>query len=682
MKLNKISFVCSVLIIAVSFCSCTGKKSTLNNEYPEHNNIRNYLVTTASQITNSSLNFKTVRAWENIKSERLAELTEMLSLQDMPPEGERSPLNVRVTGIINCDGYRIEKLYYESLPGLYVPANLYIPDKITSPAPGILYVCGHSRTQKVHYQAHPAKFARLGFVCLIIETIQWGEVKGEHWGCYANGWFHWYSRGYTPAGVEVWNAIRGLDLLSQRPEVNSEKLGVTGISGGGAQSWFIAAVDPRVKAVAPVCGASTLEAQIKTRTIDGHCDCMMPINTYLRDFQDIGGLIAPRPLLICQAERDGLNKVESVQKIYNDLKSLYELYGDKDKIELVITPGGHSYHKVSREKIFAFFLKYLTGKNVSPDEAGDIDESPESMLTEEELRVYTEGAPADDRTKTIQDSFVELQPGRIITDKNELSRARDSVISFLRQKTFRAFPANPPSFDPETVFQTLDRAEFGSDIISFVTEEGWRLKLDIRWRNNPAEKKPLMIVLKNYDENRWESEEFINGLENNWNIAFFEVRGTGESGWAPDLQWHVRRASAWTGRTIASMQVYDLLRCIEFCRTLNSVDGQSIGIAARDEMGVVALYTALLDGKCSTLILKNPPETQNIASRPDGRGAAIEMLNCLRITDVYQLPAYLAPSKIIFIGEMPGKYKWSENLLDKLGFETISVIEKLSVVSD
>ncbi|NSW94425.1 MAG: acetylxylan esterase, partial [Bacteroidales bacterium] len=568
----------------------------------EHNNIRNYLIKASEQITASAFNVKTLNEWENLRSVRHKELAEMLSLQDMPLGEKRSSPVVHTTGVINCDGYRIEKLYYESLPGLYVPANLYIPDNLTDPVPAILYLCGHSRTQKVHYQTHPAKFARLGFVCLIVETIQYGEVLGEHWGCYANGWFHWYSRGYTPAGVEVWNAIRGLDLLSERPEVNSSKLGVTGISGGGAQSWFTAAIDSRVKAVAPVCGASTLEAQIETRTIDGHCDCMMPINTYLRDFQDIGALIAPRPLLICQADRDGLNKVESVQEIYDDLKKLYELHGEEDKIDLVLTPGGHSYHKLSRERIFSFFLKHLMDKNVPPDEAGDIDESPANLLSEEELRVYTDGPPADDRTKTIQDSFVTLHPVPQIIEKNELFVLRDSVINFLREKTFHAFPEDPPPFDSEIVFQTLDRSESGSTIFSFVTEEGWRLKVDIQWRSDPSENKPLMIVLRNYDENRWESEGFISGLDKNWNVAFFEVRGIGEFGWAPDLQWHVRRASAWTGRTIASMQVYDLLRCIEFCRTIKGVDPDNIGIAARNEMGVIALYAALLDGKCSSLL--------------------------------------------------------------------------------
>jgi dienelactone hydrolase len=654
-------FICFII------CSCSDRKPVVGSPEIQSNNIRSYLVNAAKEITDNSITgIQSLEYWEKMKAARYSEFIEMLGIQDLPLNGERCDLNVKITGTIQRQGYHIEKLSYESLPGLYVPANLYVPDNIKEPVPAVLYLCGHALTQKVHYQPHPAKFAQLGFVCLIVETIQYGEVRGQHHGCYARGWFNWYSRGYTPAGVEVWNAIRGLDLLAERPEVDADKMGVTGISGGGAQSWFLAAADPRIKAAAPVCGASTLEAQISTRTIDDHCDCMMPINTYRIDFQNIGALIAPGALLIGQADRDGLNQVESVQKIYSDLKRIYELNGSPEQIEYVEYPGGHSYHQLSREKIFSFFLKHLMGKNITPEETGDIDLSPESLLSEEELKVYVDGPPADDRTTTIQDSFIKLAGAPDIPDESALLAYRDTVRSFLIKKTFGAFPASPPQPDPTLIFRTLDRAGYGSDIYSFVSEEGWRLKVDIRWRNDPSLKKPLMIVLRNSDENRYASEEFISGLKDEWNLAFLEVRGVGEFGWDPNMQWHIRRASAWTGRTIASMQVYDLLRCIEFCRTLDGVDPVAIGIAARDEMGVVALYTALLDGKCRTLILKNPPASQDAASSPDGRGPAIEMLNCLRITDVYQLPALLTPAEMIFIGEVPESYKWSENLLIKL----------------
>ncbi|MCK4346426.1 MAG: acetylxylan esterase [Bacteroidales bacterium] len=634
----------------------------------QSNNIRNYLMQAAEEISDNVLSgIHSLEDWEKIRPQRYNEFIEMISLEDMPLNGKRTELNVRITGTVQKEGYRIEKLYYESLPGLYVPANLYIPDKIKKPRAAILYVCGHSPTQKVRYQPHPRKFAQLGFVCLIIETIQMGEVRGEHWGCYANGWFHWYSRGYTPAGVEAWNAIRGLDLLSERPEVDPEKLGVTGLSGGGSQSWYIAAADPRIKAAAPVCGASTLKAHLLTRTIDGHCDCMMPINTYRRDFQDIGALIAPRPLLIAQADLDGLNTIESVRELYSDIKKIYDLYDAPEHISLVETPGGHSYHQISRQKIFSFFLKHLMGKQISPEDAGDIDESPEIQLSEEELKVYVDGVPENDRTTKIQDSFVKLPAAPVISNEKELYAFRDSVKRFLKRETFGAFPQDPVPFDPRLVFRAADGAQYGWEVFSFISEEGWRLKVDVRWKNEPHKKKPLMIVLRSPDEDRWESEGFIGGLNNEWNIAYFEVRGVGENGWASNLQWHVRRASAWTGRTVASMQVYDLLRCLQFCRTLEGVDAGKIGIAARNEMAVVAMYTALLDGNCQILIVNNPPESQDIPSRPDGRGAAIEMLNCLRVTDVYQLPALLSPARIVFIGEIPVAYQWSEKILKKLG---------------
>lgn len=669
MRKSKILFLFPVFACLLSGCS--GRKQEIH----EANNIRSYLIQKAAIISDSSLSgIHSLKEWQDIRNTRYDELTDMMSLADMPLKGNRSPLNVNITGKIQEKGYQIEKLYYESLPGLYVRANLYIPDGIKEPVPAILYVCGHSPTQKVHYQAHPGKFARLGFVCLIIETIQFGEAEGHHWGPYAKGWFNWYSRGYNPAGVELWNAIRGLDLLTARSEVDPEKLGVTGISGGGSQSWYIAAIDTRIKAVAPVCGASTLKAQITSRTIDGHCDCMMPINTFRQDFTDIGALIAPRPLLICQADRDGLNTIESVRELHNDISKIYKLYDSSENIGLVETPGGHSYHKISREKIFSFFIKHLMGKNISPEEAGDIDTSDQSLLPADDLKVYKDGPPADDRTASIQDSFIRLPAVPLISNETELFSFRDSVKKFLKIKTFGAFPEKASPFSKELEYRTLDGARYGEEIFSFESETGWRLKVDINWLHRPDSMNSLIIVLRNNDDDRWAAEAFASEVSKGENIAYFETRGVGESGWAPGLQWHVRRASAWTGRTVASMQVYDLMRCIEFCRTLPGVDPAKISIAARDDMSVVALYSALMDGNCESLILRNPPETQDLASDTYGKGAAIEMLNCLRITDVYQIPALLSPAIIKFAGQIPPAYIWSQDLLAKIGMKKFITI--------
>ena len=634
------------------------------------NNIRLYLMQEAAAITDHELSgIETLDDWQQVRGERRRELVEMLGLEDRPLDKKRDPPPFKVTGVLREKGYRIEKLYYESMPRLYVAANLYIPDKIKKPRPAILYVCGHARTQKVHYQAHARKFAQLGFVCLIIETIQWGEVRGDHWGAWARGWFHWYSRGYDPGGVEAWNGIRGLDLLAARPEVDADKMGVTGISGGGSQTWYIAALDPRIKAAAPVCGASTLKYHIMTRTIDGHCDCMMPVNTYRRDFGTIGALVAPRPFLIAQADSDGLNSIEAVRSLYATVKKVYDLYGASSKITLVETPGGHSYHRTSREKIFSFFLKHLMGKDIPPGKVGDIDVDPAHQLTAEELRVYVDGPPPDDITTTIQDDFIRLATPPEITSEKELYAWRDSVKRFLRRETFGAFPEEAPPFDPSLVFRTADRAPRGSDIYSFVSEKGWRLKVDVRWHRDPREKSPLTIVLRNAGEERWASGSFSDEIHPEGNVAYLEVRGTGENGWDPSLQWHIRRASAWTGRTIASMQVWDLLRAMRFCRTLPGVEADSITLAARGEMSVVALYAALLDGNCAGVVVKDPPDSQDRPSQPDGRGPAIEMLNCLRVTDIYQMPALIWPAKTKILGEVPATYGWAEKTLKQISGE-------------
>jgi hypothetical protein len=175
------------------------------------------------------------------------------------------------------------------------------------------------------------------------------------------------------------------------------------------------------------------------------------------------------------------------------------------------------------------------------------------------------------------------------------------------------------------------------------------------------------VVWKNPDEKQRGADKLIGAEKEGRNIACFDVRGVGETGWDQNQQWHIRRSSAWIGRTVASMQVYDVLRCIDFCRTLRGVDPDKISIAAEGGLSVVALYAALLDGKCESIVLKNPPASQDIVSQPDGRGDAIEMLNCLRATDIYQLPALLYPARIVVNGNIPSTYQWSEDLLKRLG---------------
>ncbi|HEX5024694.1 MAG TPA: alpha/beta hydrolase family protein [Agriterribacter sp.] len=660
-----------VIFYAVMFCSLNvfaqSFPYTVAPDFDQTNNIRCYLSKVAGNITQNSLkDIHNLKEWEAVREHRREQFLEMMGLQGKPFTGTRSPLHVTKTGVIQQDGYRIEKLYYESLPGLYVPANLYIPDGIKKPVPAILYVCGHAHTQKHYYQAHARNFAQNGFVCLIIETIQRGEVKGEHLGEESNGWFQWYSRGYNPGGVEIWNGIRGLDLLCEMKEVDKNNLGVTGISGGGSQSWYLPAVDARIKAAAAVAGAGSLEGQIAQRTIDDHCDCMMPINTYGIDFSDIGALIAPRPFMIAQPSRDLYYSIEAVHTLYDHVKPIYAYYGKPGNIKMVDATGGHSYGSKEelRPQVLSFFIKELMGKTVAPEAIGAIDIT--MKLSDEELKAYVHGAPANDLTKVIQDSFVKLAEPPVIQNVEQFDAYKKEVVAFLTEKTFGAFPKQAAPLDIRLEFQSTNGAGNGRQEYSFVSEEGWRLKIELQ--NGPPEtgKQPLLLVLKNPGEERWDSYGLTSGIKEKTIIAYFEARGIGETGWSPSLQWHIRRASAWTGRTIASMRVYDVLRCLEVLRKMPGVHADNISVLAQGEMAAVAPYAALLDGNVKSLLIKNPPTTQNAASEPNGRGEAIEMLNCLRITDLPQVAGLMFPKKLFVIGELPSSYKWTENLYKNL----------------
>ena len=174
------------------------------------------------------------------------------------------------------------------------------------------------------------------------------------------------------------------------------------------------------------------------------------------------------------------------------------------------------------------------------------------------------------------------------------------------------------------------------------------------------------MVLKNPNEERYESAALVDGLRGKVIIAYFEARGIGETGWSQSEQWHIRRASAWTGRTIASMRVYDVLRCLQALRSIPGVDTDNISILAQGEMAAIASYTALLDGNVKSLLIKDPPATQNVPSDPTGKGEAIEMLNCLRVTDLPQVAGLQFPNQLVIIGSQPTTYDWTKELYNNL----------------
>ncbi len=628
-------------------------------------NIRDYLNREAARITErAGSGVRSAGAWRDQVDGRRRQFLDMLGLEAWWTE-PRTPPPVTVTGRVEREAYVIEKLYYESWPGLQVTANLYLPRRADGPSPAVLYVCGHSRDQKVAFQAHARRFAELGFVCLLVETIQLGEVAGFHHGAYREGWWHWYSRGYSSSGIETLNGIRALDLLVQRPEVDPNRLGVTGISGGGAVSWWIAAADPRVRVAAPVCGTATLFSHVHDRTIDGHCDCMWWVNTHRWDMADVGALVAPRPLLVASADKDGIFTIESIRRIHAQLRRVYRRLGAPENLRLVETPGGHSYHERSRTEIFAWFVRHLQDREVPPDRVGDLDERPETQESSETLRVFVQGIPASNRTARIQEDFFRAPTPPVLADAAGLRTHRDRVIAELRTRTFGAFPARPPALDLRIEYEFDEDAagyRFG-----FTSEEGWRLHGQLVHRKPLPTPAPVLIAPRLPGEGRWETRSLVLRLAAPWLRVALDVRGIGDTAWSEELHWHVRRAAAWTGRTVASMRVWDVLRALEAVRQLPGADPSRVALLGRGEMAVPVLYAALLDGRVRAVILQDPPATQNVPGEKDGSGPDLEMLNCLRFTDLPQVAGLLWPAELVVVGSAPSSYDWAESLYRTLG---------------
>jgi hypothetical protein len=264
------------------------------------------------------------------------------------------------------------------------------------------------------------------------------------------------------------------------------------------------------------------------------------------------------------------------------------------------------------------------------------------------------------------------------------------VVTGLREHAFRQFPADEAPLDLE-IRQRFETQTARGAHFRFTGEPGWRLNGTYTRRLDWQTPHGVVISLHSPDDLhsadvrvggvhvadiRSVSAAFVGRLTERYGVAHVETRGTAEAGWAPALSWHVRRAAAILGRTVAGMRVYDTLRAIEAVRALAGVDPQGIDpehiiLAARGEMTVAALCAALcaalLDGQVEAVALYDPPATLNQPSRPDGTGEAIELLNALRITDLPEMAGLLWPAELVFVGRRPESYRWAEDVYGALG---------------
>lgn len=641
---------------------------------------------------------QTADDWNARKDEYRRQLREMLGLDPLP---EKTDLKATITGKLEHEEFTVEKLHFQSRPGLYVTGNLYIPkasggrqkasggreppdgqstpsvqdqgaDAPRSPIekyPAILYVCGHGNVKKdgvsygskSHYQHHGAWFARNGYVCLVIDTLQLGEIEGIHHGTYRYNMWWWLSRGYTPAGVEAWNCVRALDYLQSRPEVDPEKLGVTGRSGGGAYSWWIAAIDERIKCAVPVAGITDLQNHVVDGCVEGHCDCMYMVNTYRWDYSQVAALVAPRPLLISNTDSDGIFPLDGVVRVFDKARRIYTLLGKRDQIGLNITSGGHKDTQELQVTAMRWFNHHLKGYD------GPVTNHAEKFFEPEQLKVFDK-LPEDQINTKIHETFVAAAaPPKVPESKEEWEKMREGWMRQLREKCFRGWPSDPPPLDVKLV-REIERDGLRLREIEFTSDAGIRLCMYCLSRSDVDD--PRIASLEIMDQKGFsQTEAALKGLfhkdegvpskkspfsaaleqvlkfgvaKGSVATVFVAPRGVGQTVWdqSDKKQVQNRRRFALLGQSLESCQIWDLCRAIRATDEIDSLKNSRIFVVGHGDMAGLAACASLLETSVEYLMInpKNPREM-----------GAVAIPNLGRIIDMQALIAMVAERSAVTI---------------------------------
>lgn len=422
--------------------------------------------------------------WKATLAGRREKWLEMLGLSPLP---KRTPLQATVTGVLERGDYVVEKIHFQSLPGAHVAGNLYRPAKITGKLPAVLYLCGHSKGKvNAPYQANPRWFGQHGYVALVLDPVQLGECQGLHHGTYREGRWDWPSRGYTPAGTEVWNAMRALDYLQSRSDVDGEKMGVTGLSGGGAMSWFLGAADERVKVVVPVCQSGSIERMAVDRATDGHCDCAFWVNYHRWCWSDIGSLIAPRAFLMASGSEDVLWRPAGYRDVAHRIRHQYTTLGAPTKFELTEDLAPHGYTPKLRQSIFTFFNTHLKG-----DPTPVQDDVTDFVEPEENLLVFGGKLPKDDTMMQMDTRLVKNAEVSMPDSETQWQSHQKDALAKLRQTTFRNIPADPTPRLRDKLADggTKDGTFYGTRV--FDTLDG--LTLAVKTQHAPQNSGPVVM---------------------------------------------------------------------------------------------------------------------------------------------------------------------------------------------
>lgn len=341
-----------------------------------------------AQLARMASTYSTLEQWQ----ERSAAIRhQILTGAKLMPLPARTPLNPIIHKKRHYNGYSVESAAFEARPGFYVYGNLYRPIGKQGPFPAILCPHGHATGRaggrlRPDQQNRCATLARMGAVVFSYDMIGFGESLHH-------GWNHEHNQALT---LQTWGSIRAIDFVQTLDDVDDNRIGVTGCSGGGTQTFLLTAVDDRVTASVPV-------VMVSAHFFGGcHCESGMPIHKTDKletNNAEIAALAAPRPQLLVSVGGDWTKNTPVVEYPY--IRNIYTLHGKQANVENVHYPGRkHGYQYLKRQAMYPFMVKHL---KLDPsgvfdditelyDETGTTIETPEQMYVFDESRPYPENA--------------------------------------------------------------------------------------------------------------------------------------------------------------------------------------------------------------------------------------------------------------------------------------------------
>jgi cephalosporin-C deacetylase-like acetyl esterase len=591
-------------------------------------------------------------------------------LKDLGGFPDRTPLNARVVGVLERPGYRIEKVIFESQPHFYVTANLYLPKTGHPPYPAILYPLGHERGGKTNatWQQMLGSLATKGFVALAWDPVGQGErlqifdedLRESKVGNSTTEHMVVGTQcmlvGDHLARYTIWDGMRALDYLLSRKEVDPARIGLTGNSGGGTHTAYIAALDDRIQVAAPSCYITSWHLMLDTI---GPQDAEQTFPLWLQeglDYPDYLYAFAPKPYLLLSAIRDFF-PIAGARETFAEAEKVYSAIGEREKVGMFEADDGHGYNKSRRLAAYDWFGRWLKG-------ARDTDPEPQiEMATPEELRCTATGQVS---TSLGGESVFTLNQKRLAQLKaSRLTRPAD-----LPGKVREVIRYEPPSGPLQvTSYGAITRSGYRIEKLIYESEPGIFIPSLLYVPDAGASKKAavLMVTGDGKAASASEAEQFA---ASGTVVLSIDMRGTGETRVDTDVNsrefdhyfgdFNNIMTALLVGKTMAGMRALDISRGVDVLTSRKEVDPNQVYGYGKDEGALPLLYTTVLDGRIRRVVLDGmlvsyESVVNSRVSRRILEGVAPGML---KYYDLQDLVAAMAPRDV-----------WIVNGTDPMGHE-------------